>query len=275
MESIVYFEEYRQWEWFTWCLMPLGVGVATCGLLLLAGVLDPCFRSLHKSAAEMWIAPMRLDAEPGSAWARALQWMDFEVAEEEGAADGGGGGAFTAPLLFDQEQRSGSDQRCVAFPRGTGCANGRDGGAAALPPGARDCPRRACVAPSVALRSRVRMPLPSLPAPPHSATASTRTAAAAAAAAAGGGYQSPAAGRRGVGGDGGGSGAQPSAVGDGERAASPGEGLLGGGAANAAGPLEPAARASALSAGGRPFNDSEPIVLSPTMRNAGSDVDFL
>lgn len=167
MESIVYFEEYRQWEWFTWCLMPLGVGVATCGLLLLAGVLDPCFRSLHKSAAEMWIAPMRLDAEPGSAWARALQWMDFEVAEEEGAADGGGGGAFTAPLLFDQEQRSGSDQRCVAFPRGTGCANGRDGGAAALPPGARDCPPPSlrCAVRGAALTRSHAPPFPPRPAP--------------------------------------------------------------------------------------------------------------
>ena len=262
MESIVYFEEYRHWEWFTWCLMPrefffvyrhfvrescsqcdslpliyynlkVGVGVATCGLLVLAGVLDPCTRSLHKSAAEMWVAPMRLDAEPGSAWARALQWMDYEEPVEEGSdsADGGSG-AFTAPLLV--ASRAGINR---GYPSPVGERHGN------------------------------------------------------------GGYQSPVGERNGDGGDGGISespvaaedeGRAPAATarnaGDGVHGGSVGstaaqhggQGGSGGAPADAglhgAGRVDPNARASALSTGGRPFTDSEPsALLSPKVRT----VDFV
>jgi hypothetical protein len=110
-------QEYTEWEWFTWCLMPAGVFVAAVGLLLLAGILDPCVATIHAAISRDIIAPLRETAMDNSGgetvWAKMLEWADYHEAEslealkqEKGArasTDGASGSCderLDQPLLF-------------------------------------------------------------------------------------------------------------------------------------------------------------------------------
>ena len=72
LESVVYFQEYESWELYTWCLMPLGVCIAALGLLLLAGVVNPCARCDRGSGmgasegGDDWAAVPRSEQSLGS-----------------------------------------------------------------------------------------------------------------------------------------------------------------------------------------------------------------
>ena len=92
LESVVYFQEYKAWELYAWCLMPLGVCIAALGLLLLAGVVNPCAQCDGARGAgaregdDDWTAVPRSEQSLGSDVTLELAAINSDEESELGSA---------------------------------------------------------------------------------------------------------------------------------------------------------------------------------------------